>query len=197
MRIFNDINDPELITLLKNGAVGVIPTDTVYGLVCRAADEVAVARLYEVKHRENKPGTLIAANIDQLVELGLKERYLKAVERFWPGAVSVRIPHQPNYLVDPATGTVAVRIPDYPELLDLMKQTGPLQTTSANIAGDPVAVKLSEAQAYFSDTIDFYVDGGDLSGRPPSTVIQVIDDAIEVVREGAVKIDESGRIINQ
>jgi len=197
MRIFNDINDPELITLLKNGAVGVIPTDTVYGLVCRAADEVAVARLYEVKHRENKPGTLIAANIDQLVELGLKERYLKAVERFWPGAVSVRIPHQPNYLVDPATGTVAVRIPDYPELLDLMKQTGPLQTTSANIAGDPVAVKLSEAQAYFSDTIDFYVDGGDLSGRPPSTVIQIIDDAIEVVREGAVKIDESGRIINQ
>jgi tRNA threonylcarbamoyl adenosine modification protein (Sua5/YciO/YrdC/YwlC family) len=197
MRIFNDINDPELITLLKNGAVGVIPTDTVYGLVCRAAEEVAVARLYEVKHRENKPGTLIAANIDQLVELGLKERYLKAVERFWPGAVSVRIPHQPNYLVDPATGTVAVRIPDYPELLDLMKQTGPLQTTSANIAGDPVAVKLSEAQAYFSDTIDFYVDGGDLSGRPPSTVIQVIDDAIEVVREGAVKIDESGRIINQ
>jgi L-threonylcarbamoyladenylate synthase len=197
MRIFNDINDPELITLLKNGAVGVIPTDTVYGLVCGAADEAAVARLYEVKHRENKPGTLIAANIDQLVELGLKERYLKAVERFWPGAVSVRIPHQPNYLVDPATGTVAVRIPDYPELLDLMKQTGPLQTTSANIAGDPVAVKLSEAQAYFSDTIDFYVDGGDLSGRPPSTVIQVIDDAIEVVREGAVKIDESGRIINQ
>jgi L-threonylcarbamoyladenylate synthase len=165
--------------------------------VCGAADEAAVARLYEVKHRENKPGTLIAANIDQLVELGLKERYLKAVERFWPGAVSVRIPHQPNYLVDPATGTVAVRIPDYPELLDLMKQTGPLQTTSANIAGDPVAVKLSEAQAYFSDTIDFYVDGGDLSGRPPSTVIQVIDDAIEVVREGAVKIDESGRIINQ
>jgi len=197
MQVFKDINDSAVAALLNNGAVGVLPTDTVYGLVCRAADEPAVARLYEVKHRENKPGTLIAANIEQLVELGLKERYLKAVERFWPGAVSVRIPHQPNYLVDVATGTVAVRIPDYKPLLNLMQQTGPLQTTSANLAGEPVATVLSEAQAYFGDTVDFYVDGGDLSNRPPSTVIQIIDDAIELVREGAVKIDESGRVINQ
>ncbi len=194
MRIFHDINDPELVALLKQGAVGVLPTDTVYGLVCRAADEAAVARLYAVKHRENKPGTLVAAAIDQLVGLGLKERYLKAVERFWPGAVSVRIPHQPGYLVDAATGTIAVRIPGYKPLLELMQQTGPLQTTSANIAGEPVATVLSDAQEYFGDTVDFYVDGGDLSNRPVSTIIQIVDDAIEVVREGAVKIDESGRI---
>jgi len=196
MRIFTSLSDPEVVSLLKNGAVGVLPSDTVYGVMCRAADEKAVARLYEVKHRENKPGTLIAANIAQLVELGLKERYLKAVQHFWPGAVSVRIPHYPpNYLVDIPTGTVAVRIPDNEPLLTLMEQVGPLQTSSANLTGQPVATQLAEAQAYFGDTVDFYVEGGDLSNRPPSTIIQIVDDVIEVIREGAVKIDENGRVV--
>lgn len=196
MKLFSTIDDPELVSLLQHGAVGVLPTDTVYGLVCRAADEVAVRRLYDAKRRENKPGTLIAATTDQLVELGIKARYLKVVEQFWPGAVSVRIPHTlDSYLTDKPTGTVAARIPDDRPLQKLLEQTGALQTSSANIAGEPVATAIAEAQRYFGDTVDFYVDGGDLSGRPPSTIIQIIDDAIEVVREGAVKIDESGRIV--
>src|SRR5882672_9012380 len=78
------------------GAVGVIPTDTVYGLVARASDEVAVKRVYDLKLREGKPGTIIAASVQQLIELGLKPRYLKAVEQFWPGAVSVIIPCGPE-----------------------------------------------------------------------------------------------------
>jgi L-threonylcarbamoyladenylate synthase len=195
MQIFTDMHDPKLVALLNQGAVGVLPSDTVYGIMCCAADEAAVARMYQAKHRENKPGTLIAANIQQLVELGIKERYLKAVEHFWPGAISVLIPHYPlNYLVDARTGAIAVRIPNDPDLLKLLEQTGPLQTSSANLAGEPVATVLSEAQDYFGDTIDFYVDGGDLSGRPPSTVIRIVDDAIEIIREGAVKIDENGRV---
>lgn len=196
MLILNSLSDPRVAQLLRAGKVGVMPSDTVYGLMCLASNQASVEHLYEVKHRENKPGTLVAANIQQLVELGLKKRYLQAVDRFWPGAVSVRIPHPPHYLTDPSNGTIAVRIPDFKELLDLLEQTGPLQTTSANIAGEPVATKLSEAQTYFGDTVDFYVEGGDLSGRPPSTVIQVVDDAIEVIREGAVKFDDYGRIIS-
>src|SRR5665213_2242664 len=85
--------DPKIADKLQRpAAVGVIPTDTVYGIVARAADHEAVARLYKLKKREGKPGTIIAADIDQLVELGIKRRYLKAVEQFWPGALSVNIP---------------------------------------------------------------------------------------------------------
>lgn len=80
---FETITDARLAELLLASAVGVIPTDTVYGLVARASDEAAVARLYSLKPRENKPGTIIAASIDQLVELGIKYRYLKAVEEFF------------------------------------------------------------------------------------------------------------------
>jgi L-threonylcarbamoyladenylate synthase len=193
MHIFTNIHDPKLTGLLQAGAVGVLPTDTVYGLVCRAADEAAVKRLYDLKSREHKPGTLIAANIEQLVELGIKARYLKAVEHLWPGAISVETPHSIEYL-NMSTGRQGIRIPNNEPLLKLLEQTGLLQTTSANAPGEPVATTVAGARACFGDSVDFYVDGGDLANRPPSTLIRVVDDAIEVIREGAVKIDEYGRI---
>lgn len=193
MQIFQRLDDSAVVTLLKQGKVGIIPTDTVYGIVCAASDESAVARLYALKHRHHKPGTLIAADIDQLVSLGIKERYLKAVAQFWPGAVSIEIPHGISYL-NQNTGRQAIRVPANQDMLQLLRGTGPLQTTSANPPDEPTAVNMAEAMAYFGESVDFYVDGGDLSGNPPSTIIRIIDDAIEVVRQGAVHIDESGRI---
>jgi L-threonylcarbamoyladenylate synthase len=195
MKTFTSLQDAELLELLQNGAVGVLPTDTLYGVVCRAADEQAVARLYELKSRERKPGTVIAASIDQLVELGVKARYLRAVEQFWPGAVSVQLPLD-NTLAYYHQGVFhgAFRIPDNREICDLLQQTGPLLTSSANQPGEPPANTIAEAQKYFGDHVDFYVDGGDLSGREPSTVLQIVDDAIEILRQGSVRIDENGRV---
>lgn len=177
------------------GAVGVIPTDTVYGLAARAADPEAVERLYAMKRRDAKPGTLIAADSEQLESLGLKHRYIKAVEQFWPGAISVIIPCSDPALRYLHRGkmSLAVRIPADKDLNKLLKSTGPLLTSSANQPGEPPAETIAQAQKYFGDAVDFYMDGGDLSGRQPSTIIRVIDDAIEIVRQGAVKIDETGR----
>jgi L-threonylcarbamoyladenylate synthase len=178
----------------KPGTIGVIPTDTVYGVVARAADPEAVARLYALKHREGKPGTLVAANMEQLEELGLKHRYLKAVEQFWPGALSVIIP-----CADPALAylhqgkmSLAVRIPAKKEFQELLALTGPLLTSSANHPAEPPATTITEAKNYFGDEVDLYFDGGDLSDNKPSTIIRIVDDAIEIIREGAVKIDEEG-----
>jgi L-threonylcarbamoyladenylate synthase len=177
---------------LKAGAIGVIPTDTVYGVAARASDKQAVTRLYELKKRDAKPGTLVAASIAQLEELGFKHRYLKAVEQFWPGAVSVVIPiSDPNLkYLHQGKMSLAVRIPKDDELLAILKVTGPLLTSSANQPGETPAVDMSQAKSYFSDQVDFYVDGGDRSDRQPSTVIRVVDDAIEVLRPGVVKIDD-------
>jgi L-threonylcarbamoyladenylate synthase len=174
------------------GSIGVIPTDTVYGVVARAADKVAVERLYKLKSRESKPGTLIAANIEQLEGLGLKRRYLKAVEQFWPGAVSVVIPAADPTLSYLHQGkmSLAVRIPADKELLNLLEQTGPLLTSSANQPDKPPAVTIEQARGYFGDEVDFYEDGGDLSGRLPSTLIRMVDDAVDVIRQGAVKIGD-------
>jgi len=165
----------------------------VYGVVARASDPAAATRLYGLKNRQDKPGTLIAANIKQLEDLGLKHRYLRAVEQFWPGAVSVVIPASDPALAYLHRGkmSIAVRLPKHPRLKELLQQTGPLLTSSANPPGEPTAVNVKQARDYFGDGVDFYIDGGDLSGHEPSTVIRVVDDAVEVLRPGAVKIDDA------
>lgn len=189
MKLLNISQTDEIADLLNQGLICVLPTDTTYGLVCRAADSAAVQRLYKTKGRANKPGTIIAAGISQLVDLGIKYRYLKAVEGFWPGPISIAIPYNIGSL-----NSAAVRVPADDKLHQLLLKTGPLLTTSANSPGEPTASNIDQAKHYFSDTVDAYVDGGDLSSRQPSTVIRVVDDAIEVIREGAVKIDETGAI---
>jgi L-threonylcarbamoyladenylate synthase len=176
--------------LAEPGVVGVLPTDTVYGLVARAGDQTAVGRLYDLKSREHKPGTIIAADIDQLVELGVKRRYLKAVEQFWPGPVSVIIPCGPELeYLHQGKSSLAVRLPENAGLQKFLEETGPLLTSSANHPDEPTANTVDEAKKYFGDQVDFYVDGGDLSDHKPSTIIRIVDDAIEVIRQGAVKVD--------
>lgn len=177
--------------LHTRGEIAVIPTDTVYGVVARAADPQAVARLYNLKHREGKPGTLVAASIDQLVDVGIKRHYLTAAEELWPGAVSVVVPcSQKLFYLHQGTDSLAIRIPNDTRLLELLQQTGPLLTSSANQPGEPPATTIIEAKAYFGDKVDRYEDGGFVN-REPSTVIKIVNDTIEVMRLGAVKFDES------
>jgi L-threonylcarbamoyladenylate synthase len=192
--ILNELSNKQVIDLLNNGRVGILPTDTLYGLACRSADENAVAKLYKLKSRDHKPGTVIAASVEQLIELGLKARYVKAVEQFWPNALSIEIPHHIDYLSQ-STGRQAFRVIKGPsELLNVLSKTGPLLTSSANLPGEPPANTIAEARNYFGDLVDFYIDGGNLSGQLPSTLIRVVDDAIEILRPGAVTIDETGKI---
>lgn len=188
------LNDPKLIDCLSAGKVAVIPTDTLYGLAAAAKDEKAVEALYQLKSRQAKPGTVIAASIDQLVTLGIKRRYLMAVAEYWPGSISIEIPHGLGYLSQ-GTGRQAFRVVADKNLRKLLDATGPLLTTSCNQPGEPPANNIEEAINYFGGRIEVYIDGGDLSGSQPSTLIRVVDDAVEVIREGAVKIDESGRTV--
>ncbi|MCA9327570.1 threonylcarbamoyl-AMP synthase [Candidatus Saccharibacteria bacterium] len=191
------LDDAQLVELILQGAVGVLPTDTVYGLVCAAGNEAAVHRLYALKSRESKPGTVIAASIDQLTGLGIPRRYLTAVEQFWPNPLSIVIPcgKELAYLHQ-GKSSLAIRISSDTATATLLQKTGPLLTTSANQPGEVPAENIEQAKEYFGDTVDFYVDGGELSGRPPSTIIRIVDDAVEVLRKGALDIDENGRITN-
>jgi tRNA threonylcarbamoyl adenosine modification protein (Sua5/YciO/YrdC/YwlC family) len=182
--------------LLISDKLGVIPTDTVYGLAVKASSRTAVKRLYDLKDRRDKPGTVIAFDVNQLESLGLKRRYLKVVEQYWPGPVSVIIPcrDELDYL-HLGMGGLAVRIPDDKKLLSLLEKTGPLLSSSANLTKSPPASNIQTAETYFSDRVDFYVDGGDLAGRLPSTIIRVVDDVVEVLRQGTVVIEsDSGEI---
>lgn len=187
----------DVATRLIAGEVGVIPTDTVYGLACRAADRQAVARLYALKSREHKPGTVIAASVEQLEALSIKRRYISAIAGLWPNPISIVLPdsHELQYL-DQGLQSLAVRVPSYSELHDLLLKTGPLLTTSANLPGEPPAVNITEAQDYFADGVDFYSDIGELKDTLPSTVVKVIDDELVVLRQGQISLDEINRLLN-
>ena len=198
MHIFHTLTDKGVIASLRAGGIGVIPTDTVYGLVGSAKDEGAVARMFTVKARKNQPGTVLAASVEQLAELGIKPRYLRAVEQYWPNPISIIIPcGQELAYLHMGKNSLAVRIPANEDLIALLSQTGPLMTTSANHPGEPTAPDITAAEDYFGELADFYVDAGDLGKRLPSTIIRIVDDAIEVIRQGAVYIDESGRVVNE
>lgn len=176
--------------MLLAGNIGVLPTDTVYGVAARAQDRQAVARLYALKHREHKPGTIIAASVEQLIELGFNEKILRAVTHLWPASLSIVLRTSPEMAyLDQEVGSQPMRIPANKQLRALLTQTGPLVTSSANQPGEPTAETVGEADAYFGDTVDFYVDGGLMAGRAPSTIIRITaDGAVEVLRHGAVDI---------
>ena len=184
----------ELATYLQElGNIAIVPTDTVYGVVARAADPQAVERLYVLKQRESKPGTLVAASIDQLISIGFERSQLLGADAFWPGAVSIIIACSQNLgYLHQGIGSLAIRIPDDPKLLELLRQTGPLLTSSANQPGKPPATTIDEAMNYFGDQVSWYEDGG-VVNREPSSVIRIINGEVEVVRFGAVKFDNSGQ----
>ncbi len=177
-------SDVAIKLLTKPNAVGVIPTDTVYGIVSKASDQNAVQRLYQLKSRIQKPGTLLAYDIDQLVQLGLKRKYLTPFTKYWPNPLSVVIPCNNLSYLHQGLNSLAVRIPKNEFLRNILQKTGPLMSTSANLPSQPESKTIQEAKAYFGDKVDFYLDGGNLSNNKPSTIIQLIDDEVVILRQG-------------
>jgi len=179
----------QAVAALNDGGIGILPTDTVYGVVAKATHREAVERLYAVKRRERKPGTIVAASVEQLTSLGISEKYLRVGEKYWPGSLSIVLPLEGRCgYIHQGVGTVAVRVVADERLRDILQQTGPLVTSSANQPGKPEATTIQEAVDYFGGKVDFYVDGGDLSGRASSTIIRPTADGIEIIREGAVRL---------
>ncbi len=191
MAVVPGLAHPSLVACLQQpGTIAVLPTDTVYGVAARASDPLAVQALYRLKRREQKPGTVIAASIQQLTDLGLASSDLARVAAVWPGPVSVVLP-APEALqyLHQGKGSLAVRIPADTALATMLEQTGPLVTSSANQPGEPPAVSIAEAQRYFGNSVPLYVDGGIRQGAA-STVIQVLPSGkVVLLREGPVAID--------
>lgn len=198
MIVFDSLDDPKVVSLLQSGAVGIIPTDTIYGIVASANSESAVERLYELKQRRDdvRSGTVIAANAQQLVDLGVNVDSIAQVAHFWPNPLSIELPLGEELAYLYQTGPHrAFRVVADNHLQAFLQKTDPLLTSSVNPTGMPPATDLKQAQVYFGDAVDFYVNGGDLSGRPPSTVAVLQAGKLVVVRPGAVTINSKGEIV--
>ncbi|HWQ60604.1 MAG TPA: L-threonylcarbamoyladenylate synthase [Candidatus Fimivivens sp.] len=179
-------------TRIREGSVGVIPTDTLYGLVASALDPAAVVRVYGIRAREtDKPCIVLFSGISDLGIFGIDpdNRTHELLSRVWPGPVSVVLPcsgAEWEYL-HRGTGTIAFRVPKDDALHEFLVKAGPVIAPSANRAGEKPAVTAAEAEAYFGDHIDFVVDGGILGGVP-STVARIEQGEWVVLRQGSVPI---------
>ncbi len=170
---------------LAAGEVGVLPTDTLYGLVGSALVPAAVERIYNLRQRdENKPMIVLIGEMGDTARLHLAVRNgtRELFNKIWPGPVSVVIAAAAPELayLHRGSGGLAVRMPARRELLELLHQVGPLVAPSANFAGAPPATTVAEARAYFGDDI-FYVDGGTLAGAA-SALVDVRGEVPKVLR---------------
>ncbi|MFA6430490.1 MAG: L-threonylcarbamoyladenylate synthase [Candidatus Paceibacterota bacterium] len=181
----------EDIEVLKNGGIGVIPTDTIYGIVCSVFKKEALERIFEVKGRdENKPPVVVISDVEDLKKFNIEisDEASKFINKYWPGKMSVIFPISSDFAYLDKEKGLAIRLPSDDKLREFIRKTGPLATSSANLQNFPPAKNICEAKNYFGDKVDFYIDGGELNSLP-STLVKIVGDSIEVLREGAVKIE--------
>jgi L-threonylcarbamoyladenylate synthase len=184
VKIFDSFTS-EVADLLRNGAVGVIPTDTVYGIVAKLDNPKSVERIYFAKNRDTnkRVGTILISDVVDVEHL-LHPKQILAAQVYWPAPVSVemKVGDELNH-AHKGHGTLAFRQPDQPSLINLLRTTGPLATSSANIAEAKTAETIEEAMGYFRDNVDFYVKGGYLNAGNASRIIRIKDDGtIEEIR---------------
>ncbi len=187
--------------LVRRGGIIVYPTETVYGIGADALNPAAVRRVIRVKRRADPKPILVIVSARRAV-VPLVQRISPdaevLMEHFWPGPLTLvfkaakEVPRE----ISRDSGTIGIRVPSSPLCLQLCESTGkPLTSTSANISGEAVAGTVQEIRAEFGDSIDLYIDGGPLSGRMPSTVIDVASDVPAVIREGAVPVEQIRRLL--
>ncbi len=160
--------------VLAEDGLLIAPTDTVYGILCRADRETVVKKIYSLKKRpETKPLPIFVRDVSMARKYAyISDAKAKFLEQIWPGPVTV-IFHHKNKLPPALTGgqdTIGLRIPEYKLLLELLeKMDVPLAQTSANTASLPPAKNMEEIKKYFSadqDKISLALDAGELAGQP-------------------------------
>lgn len=187
---------------VRAGRLVVLPTDTVYGLGCDAFSAPAVRSLLRAKKRgPDMPVPVLVGSwttIDGLV-LGVPTAARELIEAFWPGGLSLVLPHAPSLAWDlgATKGTVMLRMPLHPVALELLRDVGPMAVSSANISGSPPPATVAGAVAQLGAAVDVYLDGGD-SGEPvASTIVDLTGEDPLVLREGAVSSAQVAEVLGR
>ncbi|MDD5721022.1 MAG: Sua5/YciO/YrdC/YwlC family protein [Candidatus Pacebacteria bacterium] len=189
-------NNPNLIKVLKDGGVAVMPTDTIYGIVGRAQNLATVEHIYALRKRSpNKPCIILIGNINELEKFSislsqqqqskLKESLfnLSGIEGSEPLSIVLDCPDDAFAFLHRGTNTLAFRVPLNEELRNLLIQTGPLIAPSANIEDMPPVQNIDEAKKYFGNSVNLYVDGGAIAGKASKVIRLNKDGTVTVVRE--------------
>ena len=183
---------------IERGECIVLPTDTVYGIGADAFDADAVQRLLDAKirGRDMPPPVLVAEpSLVRALAVEVPEQAKDLMARHWPGPLTVILKRQPSLKMDlgDTEGTVALRVPDHDLAREILRSTGPMAVSSANISGAPAALTCDDAEYQLGDRVAVYLDGGRVggSGAAPSTIVDFTQaDGGQVLRHGALPVRE-------
>jgi len=179
------------VKIVRGGGLVIFPTDTVYGIGCDPLNDRAVGRLFQVKQRSSKPVSVLCSSLERAGALVvLKGKALDLATAHWPGALTIVAPLrvQVPQLLNQGLPNLGVRVPNHPGVLKLIDLCGGWLTgTSANLSGRPSARTAWEAATQLGDSVDLVLDGGPLSGTE-STVVQVVDNTVAILRTGPVGV---------
>ena len=183
-------NIQKAIACIKNEEVVGIPTETVYGIGVDPLSQAAVDKIFNLKERdENKPLSILVHSFHDLIKLKIISKVPEIVELYWPGPLTIIVESELNFADGVGTknpNSIGVRVPDNELALELLKKTGPLAVTSANISGQEDITNERDAEAVFGDKIGHYLQGSALHGSG-STIVDFRDEEFKVIREGPLK----------
>ena len=186
----------QAVRSLNSGGVVVFPTDTLYGLGADVFSLPALQRIFSIKGR---PADLalpvLVAGLDQVeaVALPMSSQARRLAQRFWPGPLTLVMRRSPDLpgLVTGGADTVAVRMPDHLVPLALARRLGrPITGTSANFSGQPDLLGLGAIEAQLGNLVDHIIQTGPVPAGTASTIVDVTGDAPQLLREGAISMEE-------
>ncbi len=186
---------------ILNGGVIVYPTETVYGLGANALDSRAVEKVYQVKSRpKSNPILVLIPGLDAMDELVLEVPEFAAalMKKFWPGPLTIVFKASPmvSPILTANSGKIGLRLSSDEfcrELLAICRI--PITSTSANLTGDPSPDSIGVISKKVLNSVDLIVDAGELASRVPSTVIDVTQGKVELLREGAIEFKRIQEVI--
>ena len=178
----------EIINNIEKGNLVIIPTDTVYGISCDATNKEAVEKVFIAKKREKKPLILMVSSIDMLKKYvkPLNDLEEQIINKYWPNTLTILFKKK-DYLPDDITcgsDYVGIRMPNNKFLLELIEKIDkPIVSTSANISGNSVITNTNMIEPELKKYISYVYDDGEKT-NVASTLIQVVDNKIKILREG-------------
>lgn len=185
---------------LRKGELAVTPTDTVYGVAADAFSPAAVSALLSAKGRGRQvpPPVMVGtvrAGLALVEEVSTAAKDL--IDEFWPGQLTLvmRANRSLSWDLGETKGTVAVRMPLHPVALELLRETGPLAISSANLTGRPPATTADAAQEQFGDLVSVYLDGGPSPASMASTIVDLTGPLPRVLRQGALPIERIREVV--
>ncbi len=194
----------EIVNAIRKGKIVVFRTDTVYGMGTNALNKNAVKKIYEIKERPMyKPLIVLISDINMLNELvdSISITEKKLIDAFWPGSLTIKFKKKENALPDIVSAGdeyIRIRLLENDFAYHLVKKAKiPIVAPSANLSGSFTGTKIENIINELGEKVDYIIDSGNIESDIPSTIVEVNNENIIIIREGKITKEEIVKVLQK